>query len=229
MDQTDEAAPLDLTTLTLAKGAHRSPECGMCIEEARTVWHGWAWGDSPEYDSPVIAAFLRSWNDALGDEDRQQLVRYVTIPPTVATPEVDETRAWMATDWLIRTYTPAWLRLAGLAEQADRLAGLAEVRAGMDVPAIRPVIDAVRSDAVAAWVAAGDAAGDAALVAARDAAWVAAGIAARVAAGVAAWDAAWDAARDAAGDAARVALRPTVVEIQASAHDLIARMISVTA
>lgn len=32
-----------------------------------------------------------------------------------------------ATDWIVRVYTPAWLRLAGLTEQADRLEALPDV------------------------------------------------------------------------------------------------------
>jgi hypothetical protein len=150
----------------------------------------------------------------------------------------------MAMDWLVRDYTPAWLRLAGLSDQADLLDGLPEFKHGMDVPSVRPAIDAVRKDADAAWAAAWDAAGAAAWDAARAAAWAAA----RDAAGAAAWDAAraaaWDAARAAARAAARdaawaaagaaagaaawAALRPTVVGLQASSHRLVDRMLAVT-
>ena len=45
----------------------------------------------------------------------------------------------------------------------------------------------------------------------------------------AAWDAAGDAAWAAARDAAWAALRPTVVELQESAHELVARLVAVTA
>jgi hypothetical protein len=65
----------------------------------------------------------------------------------------------------------------------------------------------------AAWAAAWDAAAAAARAAAGDAAWAAA----RAAAGDAAWDAAWD--------AAGAALKPTTEWLQASALDLVARMI----
>mgnify|MGYP000461577042 CR=1 FL=1 len=36
------------------------------------------------------------------------------------TDEQEEQRAWLATDWLIRVQTPAWLRLAGLTRLVDR-------------------------------------------------------------------------------------------------------------
>jgi hypothetical protein len=81
----------------------------------------------------------------------------------------------------------------------------------------------------AARAAAGDAAGDAAGTAAGAAAWDAARAAAWAAARDAAWGAAWNAARAAAwaaaGDAAGAALEPTVLALQASAHELFSKMI----
>jgi hypothetical protein len=84
----------------------------------------------------------------------------------------------------------------------------------------------------AAWDAARDAARAAAGAAARDAAWAAA----EAAAGAAARDAAWAAARDAARavaaaaarDAAGAALADTVAVLQASAIDLLDRMLAIT-
>ena len=225
---------------TIKKGAHNNPDDGMCELEAVAYITRSEHTDHPPCASPVIAAFLRSWNDTLDDTTRQTLKPYIPrLVGTAGTPEQEDQRAWMALDWLVRTYTPAWLRCAGLNDQADTLAGLAEFQAGMDVPAIRPVIDRVRKDAVAA--------GDAAWAAAWAAAWVAAGVAAGDAARDAltvardaARDAAWVALGDAAGDAARaaaraaawvaagVALTPTVAELQTAAHQLVDRMIAVT-
>jgi hypothetical protein len=213
---------LDLDALWLAYGAHNTPHDGLCVLEAAAYLAGERHSDHPQCVSPVIGAFLRSWNDALDDGDRQTLKQYVPrVVGTASTPEVEDARAWMALDWLVRDYTPRWLRLAGLTEQADRLADLPEFRAGMDVPAIRPVIDAVREDARAAWDAAWAAAWDAVRVAAGDAA----GDAVRDAAGDAPGHAARVAARDAARDAARLRLAPTVAECQESAHRLLDRMI----
>jgi len=242
---------IDLDRLVLKAGSHRSPDEGLCLLEATAYLAGEPHSDHPHCASPVIAAFGRSWNDVLNDEDRQFLKPYAAkLIGTAASPEVEDMRAWMALDWLVRTYTPAWLRLAGLDDQADTMAGLPEFKKGMDVPSIRPAIDAVRTDARAAWAAAGDAAWDAAWAAAWAAAWDAARAAARAAAGDAAGDAARDAARDAAWDAAGAAARaaawaaaraaawaaaraaardrlaPTVLELQGSARDLMVRMIS---
>jgi hypothetical protein len=245
---------LDLTHLRLDRGAHNTPEDGACVMEAAAYIKGLPWSEAPDCTSPVIGAFLRSWNDALPDDERQQLDRYLTcttcdtihasgpantedhepvVPllDTAAPPKIEVRRAWMATDWLVRVQSPAWLRLAGLQDQADLLAGMAEVTPE-SCPSILPTLKAVvRRKSAGAWDAAGAAARYAAW-----AAWAAARDAAGAAAGDAAGDAAWAAARDAAAAAAWAAasaparghLEPTKVELQASAHDLIERMIGAT-
>jgi hypothetical protein len=241
---------IDLDALTLYSGAHKAASKKMCILEAVAYVAGEPWSDHPECASKVIGAFLRSWNDTLDDDTRNRLLKpYVLkLVGTVGTSEQESVRAWMCLDWLVRTYTPAWLRTAGLHDQADLLVGLPEFKAGMDVPSVKSTITAVRQDAHAAGAAAGaaawDAAWDAAGAAAWDAAWDAAGAAAGAAAGDAAWAAAWDAARDAAWaaawdaaraaagdaawDAARERLQPGVDELQTSALDLVDRMVAVT-
>jgi hypothetical protein len=92
--------------------------------------------------------------------------------------------------------------------------------------AARAAARAAAGDAArdAAWAAAGDAAWNAAN-AAWNAAWAAAGDAAWIAAWDAAGNAARDAAWDAAGNAARDALAATVKALQASAFDLLDRML----
>lgn len=54
--------PLDLDTLQLAFGGH-DPGDDMCVMEAVAYLAGEPWSDRPECASPVIGAFLRSWND----------------------------------------------------------------------------------------------------------------------------------------------------------------------
>ena len=192
---------LDLDTVTLARGVHSKFEEGVCVMEAVAYVAGEPHSDHPQCVSPVIAAFCRRWNDDLSDADRQTLKPY--IPRLVGTntgPEDDTRRAWMATDWLVRVYLPAWLRLAKLDEQADAVSSLAELLNPESWEAAKEKVAAARA---AAW-------GDAASAAARAASWgyaasaaasaAAGGDAASDAASDAAWDAAWDAAgRDAAG------------------------------
>jgi hypothetical protein len=209
-------------------------------------------GDDHPSISRVIRAYVIGLNDAWDDEQRQKLVPYAArILCTATGIEDDEVRAWMATDWLVRVHTPAFLRLAGLTEHAQALEGLARIADATLARAAQPTIDAAKKGAAAAWAAAGaaarDAAWDAAGAAAWDAARAAAGAAARAAAGdaagdaawdaawaaarAAAWDAAWAAAGDAAwaaaGAAAGAALRPTVVALQESSLVLLDAMIAV--
>jgi hypothetical protein len=231
-----------LDTIILAKGAHGPTEGAMCAMEAVAYIAGEPWSDHPQCVSPVIAAFMRLWNDALPDDDRTRLLRPL-LPLVVGTrtTATDEgTRAWMVADWLVRVHTPAWLRLAGLADHAQTLESCASFVDAATVCAEQPKIAAAGA---AARAAARDAAGAAAWAAARDAAWAAArdaaGAAARDAAGAAAWaasrDAAWAAAWDAAGAAAwaakgaaaSAALAPTVAALQASAQDLVRAMCAV--
>jgi len=195
-----------LEPLQLEKGAHSPPDNGLvhaCVMEAVAYVAGEPFSDHPECASPVLGAFLRSWNDSLLDEDRQMLKPLIPrLVGTKAPARVEEKRAWMATDWLARECAPAFLRLAGLTEHAETLEGLAALTTAKRAKTAQAQLAAARAaarDAARARAAAWDAAG----------AEAAARAAARAAAGAAAWDAAWDAAgaaaRAAAWDAAGAA------------------------
>jgi hypothetical protein len=237
-----------LDKITLEAGGHQ-PDSRFCVMEAVAYVAGEPWSDSPECVSPVIAAFLRSWNDSLSDDARQMLKPLIPQVIGTRTSEADEQkRAWMTTDWLARECAPGFLRLAGLTDHAEALEGLAALTTTKRAENARPTLDAARAAArAAAGDAAGAAAGAAARAAARATAWDAAGDAARAAAWAAAGDAARDAARaaaraaagDAAGAAAGAAARaaaraaagaallPTVLSLQSSALLLVERMIMV--
>jgi hypothetical protein len=161
---------LDLDNLTLAKGAHEPGSDAMCVMEAVALLAGEQWTDHPQCASPVISAFLRSWNDSLDDDRQQTLKQYIRrLIGSVGTHEQEAERAWLATDWLVRVHAPAWLRLAGLTDQADTLVSMQPVNPAT-CSHILPALRAVRSDACAARDAAGAAARAAAWGAARDAA-----------------------------------------------------------
>jgi hypothetical protein len=241
----DEARWQKVQKRGLAHGAHSNVADGFCAMEAVAYIAREKFSDRPVCVCPVIGAFMRAWNDGLKDDERAIIIPL--LPKVVGTRGSDalaERRSLMAADWLVRTHTVAWLRLAGLNDSADALANLPEITAMAQVPSIRGPIEAARKDAsaarAAAWAAArdaawdaawdaagaaaGDAAGDAAWAAAWDAAWAAAWDAARAAA----WDAAWAAAWDAARAAAWAKLAPTRAELQKSAYALIERMCAAT-
>ena len=190
--------------LKLSAGAHPEGSKAMCVMELSAyLVNGWT--DHPACVSPVIAQFCRSWNDGMNDTDRQRLLPYaVKVLGTATTKADEETRAWLACDWLIRVQTPAWLRLAGLEKEAQALGALARISDATLARAAQPALDDARQKAAAAWAAARE---DGARDGARDAARVAA----------------WDAARVAAGKS----LRPTVELLQGSAFQLLDAMIEV--
>jgi hypothetical protein len=228
---------MDLSTVLFGVGQHRITDAptgdrDLCIMEAVAYIAGEPWSDSPACACPAVSAFLRSWNDALSDADRDRLLPAAVWVPRLVGSRGDhatkERRAYIALDWLIRVHTPAWLDLVpSLAMHAEALRALPEVVDLASAEASKDVGYAARD---AAGDAAGGAAGDAAWYAARVAAGYAARDAARVAAWYAARVAAGDAARSAAwyaaGAAAEAALRPTVETLQASALDLLDRMLA---
>jgi hypothetical protein len=230
-----------LETIELQRGAHPSVIAGMCAMEAAAWIAGEKHSDRPQCVSPVIAAFMRSMNDVLDDGTRQKLKPYIArCIGTRASQDVEDRRAWLAADWLVRTYLPTWLDLAGLTQEADKIRALPEITSATvatSLSTLQVAADKAAAAGAAARAAAADAAAkaaaagaaaDAAAGAAAEAA-AAAGAAAGAAARAAAADAAWDAARAAASGAAEAALKPTVEKLQQSAFKLLDRMIEYVA
>ncbi len=200
---------IDLDTITLTKGSHEDRDAGVCLLEAVAWWAEEPHSDKPACVSPILGGYGRSLNDVLPYTKRQALKPLIPLLPGTSRDGLDETRGYLALDWLIRTYTPAWLDLAGLAEEAQTLRDLRRI---VDLVAATEAGLFVRNasdKAAAAWVAAGAAAWAAdwaaARVAARDTAWAATRDAAGAAVWAAAWVADWDTAWGAARDATRVA------------------------
>ena len=194
----------EFDTLELAKGSH-SPDHTFCVMEAVAYVANEPWSDAPTCACPVLTAFMVSWNDALNDTDRQILKPYIPkLVGTRSTPEVEARRGRMCSDWLVRTYTPAWLRLAGLHDHADALASLPDL-VTLDLKQIKTQVEPQVS---AAYSAAVSAAYSAALDSAADsAAFSPAYAALDSAADSAALSAAYSAARSAADSAADSAAR----------------------
>ena len=239
----------------LAYGTHAAPEDGRCAMEWVSYLAGEAHSDEPECVSPVLRAMCIALNDGLDDEPRQRLRPYLTRTIGTAGDGLDVTRAWLAMDWLLRVYTPAWLHFAGLHGPADRLGAAPPITDSDDLMAVLPDLEggahaahdarrrAYGSPWPSRWVA--EVAG---ALAAREAAWACAGAAAWAAArlgiGNMAGDHARAAARSAAGDAAAAAMRsrgipagaagraaaaealaPTLASLTDSALDLLDRML----
>ncbi|TAK93776.1 hypothetical protein EPO05_06940, partial [Patescibacteria group bacterium] len=180
--------PIDLSAIRLGKGSHEDgpppgdPNCELCLFEWFNVLVTPPNGgphitdDCPPDVSKVLHIFGMRLNDALPNDRRQELVRFLPGPdqpsPLAGTRDdgLDETRSYMALDWLIRTYTPAWLDLAGLTAEATALRDLRRIVDLVAAQAAGPVVRDAQSKAAAAGDAAWAAAGAAARAAARDAA-----------------------------------------------------------
>src|SRR5215217_6051312 len=57
----------------LARGRHASPTAGVCAMELASLLAHEPFSDRPPSVSPTIGAFLRTYNDGLDDERRQDL------------------------------------------------------------------------------------------------------------------------------------------------------------
>ncbi len=243
----------------LSYGTHANPQDGRCAMEWVSFLAGEEHSDEPACVSPVLRVFCIALNDRMDDLARQRLRPYLTRTIGTSADGHDEARAWMAMDWLIRDYAPAWLDFADVGESAALLRDAAPVGALTELtdalellalvrgcpPGARGVIGGAR---LAPW-AGPRAAGR---TAAREAAWSAAGAAAWAAARLGVGDMAGDRARAAvraiAGDcaaatlraarerghaaaraAAREQLAPVLGELQDSALGLLDRMLPTVA
>jgi hypothetical protein len=76
MPDRDEGTPVSHQTVRLSRGKHSSPREGACVMELASMLAGEQFSDRPASVCPVIGGFLRSYNDALDDEHRQDLYEY---------------------------------------------------------------------------------------------------------------------------------------------------------
>ena len=147
----------DLKNITLAKGQH----AGDCDDPERCLFEWYNFLARAEHTdrcppgvSPVLHVFGMRLNDALPDDRRQELRRYLpngTSPLAgTAADGKDTARAWIAADWVIRTVVPAWLELAGLDSDAEKLRQLPRVDGAEVARGARVTIRAAKDNAYAA-------------------------------------------------------------------------------
>jgi hypothetical protein len=82
----------DPKTIRLARGRHSSADDGACVMELASMLAGESFTDHPASVCPVIAAFLRVYNDALPDQCRDELLPYAST--TVGTRSDRALRRW---------------------------------------------------------------------------------------------------------------------------------------
>jgi hypothetical protein len=92
----------DLThqTVRLAPGRHRGPEDGVCVMELASMLAGEPFTDRPRSVCPVIAAFLRSYNDGVDNDHRKDLYRFASEAVGTRAPEADRLRSALCRQWI---------------------------------------------------------------------------------------------------------------------------------
>jgi len=130
----------NLDEVTLEAVPHRRRGLRLTLLEL-VAWQAHeAHSDDPRTVSPVLASFARWFAASLDPDLHQELKprarrligtrsRSLTGGVGRRLPLDDDTRVWMAADWLARVQAPAWLRLAGHAKAA---AGLEKIRPTRD-------------------------------------------------------------------------------------------------
>jgi len=87
-------------TITLERGRHRSPEDGACAMELASMLAREQFSDRPESVCPVIAGFLRSYNDRVEPRRRQELYRYAACSVgTRADASIERARGEICLRW----------------------------------------------------------------------------------------------------------------------------------
>ena len=178
---TNATIEFSLDTVILRSGSHGDQFRGdCCILEASNVATMCIpalrdrFGRASQFmdDHPSVSRVVRQMaiglNDLKWDSDEERtaaLRPYITkILGTNTTAEDEIIRAFMCADWVVRSYTPACLRLAGLTSEAQLLEGLSRI---IDVETLRAAQPSLEAAADSADKAARDAMAAMAAMAAR--------------------------------------------------------------
>lgn len=127
----DQSAPttshgvLDFGDVVIEAHPHPLRGTRLTVLELAAWTNGDPHTDEPASVSPVLRRYVRHLGVGLDPVRRQSLKQSVPHLVDTAVGEDDEVdRSWQLADWLVRRHAPTLLRGAGLAESADRLAGL---------------------------------------------------------------------------------------------------------
>jgi hypothetical protein len=87
-------------TVRLSQGKHRGPDHGVCVMELASMLAGEPFSDRPRCVDPVIAGFLRTYNDGVDDVRRQDLYGLAAeVVGTRASASVQAARARRCIAW----------------------------------------------------------------------------------------------------------------------------------
>jgi hypothetical protein len=96
-----------LQTVRLARGVHASPAEGACVMELASMLAGESFSDRPRAVCPVIAGFLRSYNDRLPPAELDELYRIAAlVVGSASTWRVRRARAQRLREWTPAAFRP---------------------------------------------------------------------------------------------------------------------------
>jgi hypothetical protein len=96
-------------TIKLSPGKHYSPDDGACVMELASMLAGEPFNDHPASVCPVLGSLLRSYNDSVDDDARQDLYAYAArIVGTRADADVERRRTERVASW---TYERRYRRM----------------------------------------------------------------------------------------------------------------------
>jgi hypothetical protein len=79
MSHSTRRPAVTLQTVRLGKGRHNSPAEGACVMELASMLAGEPFSDRPRTVCPVIAGFLRRYNDRLPEGQEDELYAYASL------------------------------------------------------------------------------------------------------------------------------------------------------
>jgi hypothetical protein len=87
-------------TIKLSPGKHYSPDDGACVIELASMLAGEPFSDHPASVCPVLASVLRSYNDSIDDDARQDLYAYAArVVGTRADADLERRRSERVATW----------------------------------------------------------------------------------------------------------------------------------
>jgi hypothetical protein len=142
------SAVRNLSDLHLAYGPHNSPDDGMCLLEAVAYMAGEPHSAHPACTSPILAAFGRTINDRLDDEERQFLAPLISrLIGTRVDRKIDLVRAITLVNASVHEIVPMVLDALEWCDLASRLREIAPIVNRASVCEEREITAAIQDEA----------------------------------------------------------------------------------
>jgi hypothetical protein len=114
--------PVNFQTIRLGKGKHFSARSEVCVMELASMLAGEKFTDQPRSVCPVIASFLRAYNDAIDGRRRQDLYGFAAkAVGSRASEETQRARAERLAAWTLTYVRPQQSRFFRFCHRGEKL------------------------------------------------------------------------------------------------------------